>query len=1230
MSIARLTKILLCWLLVGAAILRAQVVAPLPEAHDIADAGQRRTFEVATDEVHSTTPARGRLPRRVSRTASPQAVRAEAARLSRATGEETELVLYEKDLPHNEWTRRLLTKEIAVRVKEGADPKKIADSQGLIFEGEAPGGARGFYIFRAKETGGALTAAESLRTHPDVELAEPQLARQQHKRFTPNDTYFTNQWHLKNTGQGSGTPGMDANLTTVWDTYKGDGVRIGIVDDGLQTAHPDLAANVDTMNDHDWNDATPDDPNPVVTVDFHGTSCAGVAAARGNNSLGVSGAAPDATLVGLRLIGAATTDTQEAEAMSYKNDIISIKSNSWGPNDDGLTLEGPGPLTQAALAQAAQTGRGGLGTIILWAGGNGGNVGDNSNYDGYANSIYTIAIAALTNQGEQAYYSEPGANLVVASPSNGGTLSITTTDLVGNNGYNTSSTSGELSNRDYTQTFGGTSSATPLAAGCVALILQANPNLGWRDVQEVLIASATKISGTDSDWVTNGGGYHFNHKFGAGLVNTGSAVALAHTWTNLPPQAVVSSTQSGLSVAIPDSNSTGITRSFNLANSALRVEQVTVTTNINHTSRGQLAITLTSPGGTVSRLAEKHSDTGDNYANWTFSSVRDWGESSNGTWTVRVADLTAGTVGTLTSMTLTVYGALGNQLPIVTGGQLSMSGTAFSDQTVSVQGVTTSDAENDPVTVADQWQQTADNSTFSDIAGATGTSLNLTAFSGQFVRCKITPSDPTHPGSPYFTGALAINNRPNQLAQNGQSYSYDSDLYVANSAMTFTRPAIINEFSQGPSGAKEWIEILFLQTVNATGWKLGDANTGTLFFSSSALWSSVPAGTLLVVYNGADRDTNLPTDNATAGSPAIISSTNKTYFSSGSWGGLSNSGAESIILNDSAGTLIDGLSFNGASTNAPVFGTVGANTSEHFNGNAEAAAEMLANWSSATDAAATPAAGNGSVNSQFVSDLRNGIFSTPPKFRFGASGDAVPGLSIDANTGVISGPVNVPAGGTFNLVIERYNATSVATQTFALLVPDANGNYNIGNGKIWMLDNDYTLTGNLIVNGTLDTDGHMVTVSGKIDVMAGSSVGNSSGVIAYLSRDGADLPGVTHLLGDAAHDAADDDGDGVSNLNEFGLGMNPSVASMQGLSAIATQSVGGENRLALTYNVPVGATGVNRIVEVSDNLATWSSGAGATEVTSDTTTNGIRTVTVRDLAGTASSSHRFIRFRATR
>ncbi|MFO1520509.1 MAG: S8 family serine peptidase [Kiritimatiellia bacterium] len=552
-----------------------------------------------------------------------------------------------------------MTREVLVQASDAGAARAAARAAGLEFA-SAPVSAPGCQVFLAASAPEALVAAADLRDAGVT--AEPILARQYARRAMPNDPLVGAQWHLKYQGQSGALAGTDINVESVWNYpgagLRGAGIRIGIIDDGLETAHPDLAANVDTVNDHDWDDATPDTPDPS-TDDDHGTACAGNAAARGNNGVGVSGSAPEATLVGLRLISAAVGDTEEGEALGWLPGLVQVKSNSWGPNDDAVTLEGPGTLASAALKAGAETGRGGRGTIYLWAAGNGGDVLDDSNYDGYANSIYTIAVAALDSQSRQSWYSEPGANVVVTAPSNGDTpaLGITTTDRSGSVGYNSGSTSGEISGQpNYTQTFGGTSSATPTAAGVAALILQANPNLGWRDVQEVLMASATKVNPSDSDWTTNGGGFHVNHKFGAGLINAAAAVALAQTWTNLGAHRTNTVAQS-TSTAIPDNSATGVTRTFDLSSTNLRVEHVVVQLTVSSVPKGQLEITLTSPAGTVSRLCEKHGDTTNRLTAWRFMTVRNWGESSTGTWTLKVADRTAGTTGSLTSATLTVYGA---------------------------------------------------------------------------------------------------------------------------------------------------------------------------------------------------------------------------------------------------------------------------------------------------------------------------------------------------------------------------------------------------------------------------------------------------------------------------------------------------------------------------------------------------------------------------------------------
>jgi subtilisin-like proprotein convertase family protein len=193
-------------------------------------------------------------------------------------------------------------------------------------------------------------------------------------------------------------------------------------------------------------------------------------------------------------------------------------------------------------------------------------------------------------------------------------------------------------------------------------MLEANPALGWRDVQEILIRSAARIRPLDSDWATNGAGLAFNHQFGAGLIDAAAAVALAAAWTPLPAAAPpVVETRAGLALAIPENNAGGVSHSFDLAAAGLRVEQVTLKANITHSARGNLEITLTSPTGMTSRLAEVHSDSNDHY-DWTFSSVRHWGESAAGLWTVKIADRSSSgnsSGGTVNLLELTLHGTPG-------------------------------------------------------------------------------------------------------------------------------------------------------------------------------------------------------------------------------------------------------------------------------------------------------------------------------------------------------------------------------------------------------------------------------------------------------------------------------------------------------------------------------------------------------------------------------------------
>jgi len=620
----------------------------LRETYRVSDRGHPRDFVVARNEVQAR-----QAPVRVTARATAEDMRA----VARAVG--GDLVLYEKGLPHSVQTRRFLTKRVAIQVAPGTDANGVARAAGGEGAVAAPGGKGDWFIVQTPaEPGSALDVADRLRNQAGVTTVEPLLARQQTKRFIPNDPFFSNQWHLQNTGGSGGLAGIDVDIVSVWNTYKGDGINIGIVDDGLEDNHPDLKDNYNASLSYDFNYGDSDPMPAAYNGDDHGTACAGLAAAKGNNGIGVCGAAFNAGLAGIRLIALPDTDEQEAEAFALHDDVIQVKSNSWGPADDGRTLEGPGPLAKAALEDAVQTGRGGKGTIFVWAGGNGKQFGDASTFDGYAGSRQVIAVGALTNQGKQAFYSEPGCNLICTAPSSGGTLGIATVDRQGDDGYNFHGEPGELSDTNYTKEFGGTSAASPLVAGCIGLLLEANPNLGWRDVQEILISTARKVDDTDKGWSTNGGGFHFNDKYGAGLIDTQAAVNLATTWTNLGPELSLAEEMTNMATPIPDNKAAGVQHSFTFSDPNFRIEHVEVTVDITHASRGQLQISLKSPSGTISNLAPlRPRDKGANFEHWVFTTTHHWGEAATGVWTVQVADRVAGTAGMLNGVKVEFFGA---------------------------------------------------------------------------------------------------------------------------------------------------------------------------------------------------------------------------------------------------------------------------------------------------------------------------------------------------------------------------------------------------------------------------------------------------------------------------------------------------------------------------------------------------------------------------------------------
>ena len=488
-----------------------------------------------------------------------------------------------------------------------------------------------------------------------------------------NDPLLRDQWHLKNTGDRWNVANEDANVYPAWNYgVSGAGKHIAIIDTGTEFNHPDLLSNYRKDIDFDYldNDAS---PQPESSDETHGTAVAGVAGAGVNGNCGV-GVAYNSELIGIRLIheDRGVSSSRQASAIAHRSDIIDIYNNSWGPDtDDGANMAGPSTLSLSAIQNAIHNGRNGLGSIYIWAAGNGRTIGSNVNYDGWASIRYSIAVGAVGDQGKISSYSEPGAPMLVCAPSSGNTSGIRTTDLRGQSGVDPG---------DCRIEFGGTSSASPLVAGVVALMLEANPNLGWRDVQHILAKTAVRVARSDTDWKQNGAGHWVNHNFGFGRVDAAAAVKVAQTWTNVPDSTEYDSGELTIEQSVPDNSSTGIELTQTV-DSNIRVEHVSLTLDLDAAEAdtmdwGNLHITLTSPSGTESILATPHTDARKSYSEWTYWTVRCLDESSAGEWTLNLSDRRSGNLHAAKSWQLKLYGTPieegDNQHPVANDDNVSI------------------------------------------------------------------------------------------------------------------------------------------------------------------------------------------------------------------------------------------------------------------------------------------------------------------------------------------------------------------------------------------------------------------------------------------------------------------------------------------------------------------------------------------------------------------------------
>ncbi|XP_058679889.1 neuroendocrine convertase 1-like [Ammospiza caudacuta] len=405
---------------------------------------------------------------------------------------------------------------------------------------------------------------------------------------------WNQQWYLQDARITPSLPKLDLHVILVW--QKGfTGVIITVLDDGLEWNHTHIYANYDPKASYDFND-NDHDPFPrydPTNENKHGTRCAGEIAMQANNRKCRVGVAYNSRAGGIWMLDGIVTDAIEASSIGFNPEHVDIYSASWGPNDDGKTVEGPGRLAQKAFEYGINQGRNGKGSIFVWASGNGGRQGDNCNCDGYTDSIYTISISSASQQGLSPWYAEKCSSTLATAYSSGDYTDqrITSVDL----------------HNECTETHTGTSASAPLAAGIFALALEANPDLMWRDMQHLVVWTSEydPLAGNPG-WKKNGAGLMVNSRFGFGLLNTNALVDLADPkrWKSVPEKR---------ECIVKD-------KSFEPRDRTLNKMYLLGTSTV--------------------LLAERERDKSPNgFKNWDFMSVHTWGENPAGTWILRITDM---------------------------------------------------------------------------------------------------------------------------------------------------------------------------------------------------------------------------------------------------------------------------------------------------------------------------------------------------------------------------------------------------------------------------------------------------------------------------------------------------------------------------------------------------------------------------------------------------------------
>ena len=547
----------------------------------------------------------------------------------------------------------------------------------------------------------------------------------------PTDTYFDKQWHLLNNGQTGGRKGVDLNVLPVWEYYRGAGINVGVYDDGTYVLHEDLIGN--------WNinlqpiiNGVRFDPNPLLnsyqdTVpSAHGTAVAGLIAAP-INSFGIVGVAPEAQFGAATVIlgreggkkAGADEYISNLTIQSFKQfSLFDVVNHSWG---DQLFETPLSTQEKQSWIESIDLGRGGLGVLQVVSAANGRDVGSFTTDGPINNMRQNIIVAAGSDLGDIIYYSTPGPTLLVTAPVDVNRIlgpqypqwerevttpdrildKSTTTDIPGKeNGFSGEGGKGRKAglppNYSYTTMMNGTSAAAPMVSGVVSLMLEANSELGYRDVQEILAISSRSpwqvVEYELYPWQTNGadyyngGGFRYSHDYGFGFVDAAAAVRLSESWKEQRTSANEMMVQGGtspfvLDVQIPADINEKLSFKWDIS-SEITVDWIELEADMTHSWWGDLDMTLTSPSGTRHTLLNRigvtpdfvgplNPDTnavnlygleGTGQINQAFSSTVSRGESSIGEWVLDINGRSTdqggmGGNGVLGSVQLSLFGS---------------------------------------------------------------------------------------------------------------------------------------------------------------------------------------------------------------------------------------------------------------------------------------------------------------------------------------------------------------------------------------------------------------------------------------------------------------------------------------------------------------------------------------------------------------------------------------------